>query len=105
METDEEPLSAPGIESSFTLKRLRHTGAPPFAQLAYECEPCSFAQHATAEPPACGPRIDARILPLPSCNLTLPSLCPTVSTRRSANAVTVFPSPSPRAQTSNRPEP
>ena len=64
-----------------------------------------WPQQATAEPPACGPRIDARILPLPSCNLTLPSLCPTVSTRRSANAVTVFPSPSPRAQTSNRPEP
>ena len=64
-----------------------------------------WPQQATAEPPACGPRIDARILPLPSCNLTLPSLWPTVSTRRSANAVTVFPSPSPRAQTSSRPEP
>lgn len=39
-----------GIESSFTLKLLRNTGENPFAQLAYECDECSFAQHAAVEP-------------------------------------------------------
>ena len=30
---------------------LKNTGENPFAQLAYQCDECSFAQHAAIEPP------------------------------------------------------
>lgn len=54
------PVSLPGtvavlppadLGSSFTLKLLKNTGENPFANLVYECDECSFAQHAAIEPP------------------------------------------------------
>ncbi|MDG2305668.1 MAG: hypothetical protein P8R42_13700 [Candidatus Binatia bacterium] len=51
-----------GIESSFTLKMLRSTGENPFAQLAYECDECSFAQHASVEPPSGWTRAPAQVI-------------------------------------------
>lgn len=34
------------------LKLFKSTGENPFANLIYECDECSFAQHAAIEPPA-----------------------------------------------------
>jgi hypothetical protein len=54
------PVLLPGMEavlpsedvgSSFTLKLLKNTGESPFANLAYECDECSFEQHAAIVPP------------------------------------------------------
>jgi len=54
------PVLLPGMEavlpsedagSSFTLKLLKNTGENPFANLAYECDECSFEQHAAIVPP------------------------------------------------------
>ena len=44
-------FSRVSLRSSFTLKMLKNTGENPFAQLAYQCDECSFAQHAAIEPP------------------------------------------------------
>ena len=54
-----EPL---GIESTFTLKLLRNTGEGPFAQLAYQCDECSFAQHEAVEPPPGFTRAPAQVI-------------------------------------------
>lgn len=42
---------AAGTASTFTLKMLRPTGENPFAQLAYECDECSFEQFHAIEVP------------------------------------------------------
>jgi hypothetical protein len=47
--TSELPLT--DIGSSFTLKLLNNTGENPFTNLVYECDECSFEQHAAIEPP------------------------------------------------------
>ncbi len=44
-------FSRADLRSSFTLKMLKNTGENLFAQLAYECDECSFAQFAAIEPP------------------------------------------------------
>lgn len=95
-ETNEEPLSAPGIESSFTLKRLRNTGANPFAQLAYECEHCSFAQHAAVEPPAGWTRAPAQVI------LPIDELESTPSVEGCEDSVDLIPE-IPGARTPTRP--
>lgn len=51
-----------GIESSFTLKVLRNTGENPFSVLAYECDECSFAQHAALEPPPGWTKAPAQVI-------------------------------------------
>ena len=51
-----------GIESSFTLKVLRNTGENPFSLLAYECDECSFAQHAELEPPPGWTKAPAQVI-------------------------------------------
>jgi len=40
-----------GTGSSFTLKLLRNTGESPFSNLVYECDQCTFEQHAAIQPP------------------------------------------------------
>ncbi len=51
------PVLLPGAEppgdegSSFTLKLLQATGENPFANLVYECDACTFEQHAAIQPP------------------------------------------------------
>lgn len=59
-ETDSDPSA--GTASSFTLKMLRNTGENPFAQLAYECDVCSFAQHAAIEPPPGWTKAPAQVI-------------------------------------------
>ena len=39
------------LGSSFTLKLLQNTGENPFTNLVYECDQCSFEQHAAVQPP------------------------------------------------------
>ena len=58
--TPEDPSA--GIESSFTLKVLRNTGENPFSLLAYECDECSFAQHAELEPPPGWTKAPAQVI-------------------------------------------
>lgn len=51
------PVLLPGLAlredvgSSFTLKLLQSTGENPFANLVYECDACTFEQHAAIQPP------------------------------------------------------
>lgn len=60
--TPANPDPPTGIESSFTLKLLRNTGENPFAVLAYECQACSFAQHAAIEPPPGWTKAPAQVI-------------------------------------------
>ncbi len=50
-EPELHPSAPEDLGSSFTLKMLKKTGENPFANLAYECDECSFAQHTAIKPP------------------------------------------------------